>query len=189
MLDTVIASLSLLLSIGLAFFYVRDRRHARFTLEAQHAERLISWHEQVVAILVRAAHLKRDVQSSEHQLDLASLSTLIEQGRFLFPNIDKGDGYGSGKPPAYRGYRNLALDFLVSAHKLLSREDMEESLEDLELIQKHFTSIVIEIVSPRDNLESIRSLTNRYFVVNKSYEDFLENKDSSVLDHIWRDRR
>lgn len=187
MADTIIASISLLVSIGLAVLYVRDRRHAKFNVENEYITSLVNWHEQVIAVLMRARNLKRERKSAEHLADLAWLSALIEQGRFLFPNIDKGDGYGADKPPAYRGYRNLALDFLVAAFNLLSQPDPNDS--DLERLQKHFTSVVFEIVRPQQRLTTIRALTDRYFVLEKSFEDFLDHKDGGVIDHIWRRRR
>ena len=131
--------------------------------------------------------LERDRKSEQHQLDLAHLSSLIEQGRFMFPNIEKGDGFGAEKPPAYQGYRNLALDFLVASYNLLRDPPSDEGRVKLELLQRHFTSVVYEIVRPKERLETIRALTDRYFAKNQSFEDFLKHKDGSVISHIWSD--
>ncbi len=49
---------------------------------------------------------------------LSKLSSLIEQGRFYFPNIDRGDGFGKDKPSAYQGYRNIVLDTLVYLYQI-----------------------------------------------------------------------
>jgi hypothetical protein len=188
MADTVIASLSLVLSISLAIFYIRDRRHTKFTLENEYINSLLAWHEQVVVVLIRARLFSRDRNSDEHKGDVACLSALIEQGRFFFPNIEKPD-FGSEKPPAYRGYRNLALDFLVASYNLLHEKVSKNANDKLELMQRHFTSIVFELVRPHDRLQKIRALTDRYFAKEQSFEDFLEHRDGSIIEHIWRNRR
>jgi len=187
--ETVISSLSLLLSVSLAALYIRDRRHAKFTLENEYANCLMAWHQQVVDILLQARCLNRDRRSTEHRSDLAKLSALIEQGRFFFPNISKADDFGSEKPPAYRGYRNLALDFLVASYNLLHEPPSQTAKDKLALLQHHFTSIVFELVRPSDRLETIRALTDRYFVKQQSFEDFLDHPDGSAIDHIWRSPR
>lgn len=186
MIDTIIASLSLMLSLGLAFFYIRDRRQARFLVENDYINYLATWHGQVVGVLIRASHQDLDRESIEHRSELATLSALIEQGRFFFPNIK--NAYGSDKPPAYRGHRNLALDFLVAAYNLLKKEPTLKNKAQLELLQKYFTSVVFEIVQPEQRLKTIKALTNRYFIEEKSFEDFLKHRDESILDHIWKNR-
>lgn len=186
-IEGIIAALSLALSICLAFFYLKDRKAARFNLISTHATTIQDWHEKVVVLLISMKNLKLSRDSVEHLTHLAQLSALIEQGRFLFPNIDKGDHYGKDKPPAYQGYRNLALDFLVASHKLLKQQPSDAANSKLELLQKHFTSIVHEIVNPRDRLNTIRSFTDRYFIKDSSFEDFLEHRDNSIISHIWSD--
>lgn len=184
--ETVISSLSLLLSVSLAAFYIRDRRHAKFTLENEYANCLMAWHQQVLDILLQARCLNRDLESSEHRSDLARLSALIEQGRFFFPNISKADDFGSEKPPAYRGYRNLALDFLVASYNLLHEPPSQAVIDKLTLLQRHFTSVVFELVRPAERLKTIRGLTDRYFVKEQSFEDFLEQPNGSAIEHIWQ---
>jgi hypothetical protein len=154
----------------------------------EYVKSLLAWHEQVVVVLIKTRHLGRDRQCEEHKEDLACLSALIEQGRFFFPNIEKADGFGAEKPPPYRGYRNLALDFLVASYNLLHDKASTKSNDQLELLQRHFTSVVFELVRPTDRLHTIRALTDRYFVEEQSFEDFLEHRDGSIIKHIWRGR-
>lgn len=186
-IEGIIAALSLLLSSGLAVFYVRDRRAAKFGLMNAYASSLLEWHEKVIERLILVRCLNRARNSEDHIKDLAHLSALIEQGRFMFPNIDKGDGFGIDKPPAYQGYRNLALDFLVASYNLLREPPSGEVTLKLELLQRHFTSVVFEILRPRERLETIRALTDRYFAKDQSFEDFLQHRDGSVIGHIWAD--
>lgn len=186
-IEGIVAALSLALSTCLAVFYFRDRRAAKFALTNGYSSALLDWHAKVIELLISARYLDRPRTSEEHQKDLAHLSALIEQGRFLFPNIDKGDSFGKDKPPAYQGYRNLALDFLVASYNLLRGQPSKEANLKLELLQRHFTSVVFEVVRPTERLETIRALTDRYFAKNQSFEDFLQHRDGSVISHIWED--
>lgn len=183
-ITNILASLSLLLSLLLAFFYVRDRRHARFAIENDYANDLLRWHGEVVGVLqsLRLA----DAEFAGRNVELARLSALIEQGRFFFPNIDRDDGFGDDKPPAYRGYRNLALDFLVAYYNIMSSGKSAGRDEQAEILQRHFTSVVFELVRPHQRLEMIRVMTDRYFVQENCFEDFIDHKDGKVLEAVWR---
>lgn len=186
-IEGIVAVLSLALSTGLAFFYIRDRRAARFALTNEYSTALLEWHARVIEQLIVARCVNKDRNSEGHQNDLAHLSALIEQGRFMFPNINKGDEFGKEKPPAYQGYRNLALDFLVASYNLLRDPPSDETRLKLELLQRHFTSVVFEVVRPKERLETIRALTDRYFAKDQSFEDFLRHRDGAVISHIWGD--
>ncbi len=186
MIANIIAGLSLLLSISLAIFYVRDRRHVKYQVENEYTNGLLKWHGEVVTVLVKMRLMHSDGQPIKPNEDLARLSGLIEQGRFFFPNIDRSDDFGHEKPPAYRGYRNLGLDFLVASYNLFSGKVSKVALQKAEILQRHFTSVVFEIVRPKNRLETIKSLTDRYFVQEKTFEDFLEHQDGSAIEYIWR---
>ncbi len=183
--ELVVACISLLVSISLAIFYFKDRRQAKYAIESQYTSELLSWHEKVIFLLSRMKHNINSNILDKTNDDLSILSALIDQGRFYFPNVETIDGFGSGNPPAFRGYRNLALDFLVAAYNLVKNGASSSNAKDLELLQKHFTSIVYEVVNPRDKLELIRSMTDRYFIKDQSFEDFLEKKQCTILHHIW----
>ncbi|MGR6034644.1 MAG: hypothetical protein ACU4EQ_10205 [Candidatus Nitrosoglobus sp.] len=174
----VIAGVSLLLSATLAFFYVRDRAHARYDISNEYIRELLEWHNRVIDVLMRFCHLQRAKDSSDFQHDLACLSSLIEQGRFYFPNLAQ-NSYGSNKPAAYRGYRNLALDFLVEFYRIVNHSSgRDESDHDLLVaLQRYFTSIVFQIVRPKERLNTIKRLTDQYFVKDHSAEDIIENPD------------
>lgn len=185
MIANIIAGFSLLLSISLAIFYLRDRRHAKYQVENEYTNNLLKWHGEVVTILIKLRLMHAQGQAITPNDDLARLSAFIEQGRFFFPNIDRFD-YGQDKPPAYRGYRNVALDFLVASYNLFNGKISKTELQDAEILQRLFTSVVFEIVRPKNRLEVIRSLTDTLFVQEKCFEDFMKHKDYSALKHIWR---
>ena len=174
---------SLIIAGATAFFFLRDRRHARFAIENDYTESLLEWHFQVIEVLIRLRG-GTVLSAEQRKLDLARLSALIEQGRFFFPNI-KAD-FGKDKPPAYRGYRNLALDMLVASYNLFADPSTTDKEERALVLQRHFTSIVFEIVRPHSRLETIRALTDRYFAQQKSFEDFLDTGDPAAIEHIWR---
>jgi len=173
----VIAGLSLLLSLTLAFYYVRDRAHARYNISNEYIRELLDWHNRVIDVLMRFRHFGRSTDVADLQRDLACLSALIEQGRFYFPNLIQND-YGATKPAAYRGYRNLALDFLVAFYDIVSRPSYDKSDGDsLAALQRYFTSIVFQIVRPKDRLDTIKQLTDQYFVKDHTVNDIIENPD------------
>ncbi len=186
MASNIIAGISLLVSISLAIFYIIDRSHNKFLLENDHAKNILQWHQEVTFVIKKLDISGRDRESIDYKNDLSKLSSLIEQGRFFFPNLTKGIDHGKNKPVAYRGYRNLALDFLVALHNLYDGVETDESSSDALTLQKHFTSIVFEIVNPKERLEKIQSLTDRYFLKEKSFEDFLNHKDSEAIKYIWQ---
>lgn len=187
MIANIIASFSLLLSITLAFIYLRDRRYAKFQVENDYTNNLLKWHDEVVTILLKLKLLHNHRQHSLHIEDLARLSALIEQGRFFFPNIKRSDEYGRKrsdeygrhKPDTYQGYRNYILEFLVDSYTLFIGKASKNELQKAERLQRDFTSAVFEIVMVKKRLKTIQSLTGRLFYDKRSREDFLDYKDNS----------
>lgn len=181
--QTFIAALALLCSIFAAITHYRDRRLTKYNLEKTHLDSLLNWHHDVVRVLC-------DLRDDSIHLELRNqsrrtLSALIEQGRFYFPNIDRNDNFGSNKPIAYRGYRHLALDFLVSAYNLskdLSTPNFEYSMN---LLQRHFTSMIYEFLNPHDRIQRLSKLTEVLSPSQQSYEQFYENDDAQILRHLW----
>jgi hypothetical protein len=128
-------------------------------------------------------------ESDEHSYTelLSKLSSLIERGRFFFPNIDRGDEFGVKKLPAYKGYRNLALDFLVASFNIYSDPNTRKSdLGKADEINRQFTSIIFKVIRPKENLDKIQSITKRYFATNEDFTDFLKNNDSDIFEPLWR---
>lgn len=181
----LLALLALVVSSIVAFFQIYDRKQAKFNLSNDYMNEVLAWHGEVVRVLMRLRVFENKA-STEYVNDLALLSALIEQGRFFFPNVDRGDSYGLNKPFAFRGYRHLALDFLVASYNVFSKQITEKSQSEAETLQRHFTSIVFEIVRPKDRIETIRRLTNNHFYQNKSIKDFLGHEDTTAVAHMWK---
>jgi hypothetical protein len=81
----------------------------------------------------------------------------------------------------------LALDFLIASYNLYKNEDRAAHLDQAFKLSRHYTSIVFEVVKPKESLKNIRKLTNRYSVIEKVFEDFLFNGDFSPVEFIWPD--
>ena len=93
----------------------------KYELAEQYKCEMLAWYEKVVMTIMRLTASQSAGNGAEREnisTELAELSALIEISRFFFPNIDKQDGHGSEKPRAYRGYRHMALDFLVYIYQI-----------------------------------------------------------------------
>lgn len=182
--QAIVSTLALCLSVFVALFQFRDRRQSKFNIEKAHIDSLLAWHKEVVSTLSDLRDVSLDTELRDDRR--RALYALIEQGRFFFPNIDRGDRYGVKKPLAYRGYRHLTLDFMVAAYNL-SKAAQEPGFEDSMLaLQRHFTSMVFSVVNPSERLDRLRAMTDRLSMSKESYEQFLSHEDAAVLRHIWR---
>jgi hypothetical protein len=178
-----IAYVSLIVSSLLAVFYIRDRRNARYAIETDYCNQLLAWHALVVEVLIELCGRVESENETKHSL-LLRLSSLIEQGRFYFPNISP-EKFGLEKPPAYRGYRNVALDFLVASYNLHKKPSTNKTETQALDLQRLFTSVVFEIIRPSERLITIRKLTDRYFVKDLSMEDLEDSEHLNALAPIW----
>lgn len=185
-LTNLISGAALAVSALVFAFYIFDRKNAKFSIENDYCNQLLSWHAKVVHTLLSLSANPEDFTTKERQTLSIELSSLIEQGRFYFPNITSTN-YGKDKPPAYRGYRNLALDFLVASYKLHQYPHTLQYKDKTVYIQKLFTSIVFEIVRPVDRLSKIQNITKRYFIKDLSFEDLQDKGQIDAVRHMWRE--
>lgn len=184
----LISLLSLTFTAIISLFYFRDRKHIKFQLSNDYSKQIMEWYSETIEILflLRFKVKSNDIDEVLFNEYLSKLSALIERGRFFFPNVDKNDGFGTEKPPAYKGYRNLALDFLVASYRLFNDTKRRQAkLDQAEQLSRYFTSIIFEIIRPKENLQQIRSLTDKYFMKEDIFEDFITKKDPSLIEYIW----
>jgi hypothetical protein len=179
-----VAFLALIISAAVALFNIRDRRNAKYQIANEYASQLLTWHGQVVNVLIELNVTPADLDGTKKKGLLLTLSSLIEQGRFYFPNL-KSEEFGGEKPPAYRGYRNVALDFLVASYNLHHKPYSEKSSRQAHYLQRLFTSVVFEVVRPLERLQEIREITDRYFVKNLSVEDLENTEQLDAVEHMW----
>jgi hypothetical protein len=160
------------------YFYFRDRKREKYSIASDYCRQLMEWHGETVEILIG---LRNATQDKDKKKDfLTKLSAQIEKGRFYFPNIDKGNRFGKDKPIAYQGYRNLTLDFLVYSYNLFDKDDAGQFLEHAAVFQREFTSIIFSVVRPKETLEEIKGLTDKFLAPDKIFDDYLKHAPNSI---------
>lgn len=154
----------------------------KYELTYQYYQDVVAWHNDVVKVITK---LKVIDERKGKQTYLAELSALIETGRFYFPNIDRKDGFGAKKPVAYRGYRNMVLDFLVYEYELFEREDSSKYVQHAESLQRLFTSCVFRYLDPRKLQKKVRQNTNIQVKNEITIEEFLEQSPESIYHALY----
>lgn len=163
-----------------------DQRHA---LEIQswadqHFQAMQRWAEEVCLTISEARHLVRSSPeySARKVSIMARLSASIDTGRWYFPNT-QADAIGLHKEPAYRGYRQPVLAYVVAAYRALEddRPD-EEAREELLRCQRLFVSDVQLALDPRRRgaeLDSYRH--NTLIPVRQVHNDGEDGQGSATL--------
>lgn len=112
------------------------------------------WADEASENISRAMHavnLQPDERNRELYEAMYRISSLIDRGRWFFPN-QWNQEYGIKKAPAYRGIRQPILDRLVEAYDLaknLLKLDDKTSVEGLLHCQRLFVSEVQQVLNPR----------------------------------------
>ena len=140
---------------------LEDQRHAleKQAWADQHFQAIQRWAESVCLTLSEARHLVGD--SSEFAAQklavMARLSALIDTGRWYFPNTD-AETVGLEKEPAYRGYRQPVLEYVVAAYYALEQNwPSDEVREELLSCQRYFVSDIQLALDPRRRQAEIDS--------------------------------
>ena len=149
----------------------------KYELTYQYYQDVVAWHSDVIKVITQ---LKATDERKAKQTYLAELSALIETGRFYFPNIDQHDGFGSNKPTAYRGYRNVVLDFLVYEYELFEREDSNMYVKHAESLQRLFTSCVFRHLEPKKHQKKVKQNTSIQMKNEITISEFLEQSPEAI---------
>lgn len=163
---------------AMAFLYSYFSNTKKYELNSQYRTMILNWYNETIYIIMRLKIEceKSDFENIKYEL-LAKLSFQIEIGRFYFPNIDKDDKFGIDKPLAYRGYRNIVLDFLVFIYRIIEENENPAPYgEHIEFLQRHFTSILFEILNPNLFINRTKKYVNQSFSKELCFEDFIKNK-------------
>lgn len=166
----------------------------KYELTYQYYNDVLSWHNQVVESLTNLRLNYLD--ATQKTTYLSRLSSLIEYGRFYFPNIDRKDGFGKDKPMAYQGYRNVILDFLVYEYQIFEKTDCEKYLKHTEALQRLFTSYVFQYLEPQKHHKKIRKNTDISEKIQFTINEFLQKSPDSIYvlypidsnDMNWKNR-
>ena len=173
-----IAVISLSISV-IALIYSFISNTKKYELTYQYYNDILIWHNQVIEVLTS---LKlNDTNDELKKQMLVKLSSLIESGRFYFPNIDRKDGFGKQKPIAYQGYRNVILDFLVYEYQLFEKDDYKQYLKHAEILQRFFTSYVFQYLEPSKQKKKIHKNTNIKVHTEFTINEFLSKSPESIF--------
>lgn len=166
-----IAIVSIGVTLGISIvggIYAIITNTKKYELAEQYKRELLEWYEKTVFVIIELLGI---TSNKEKKQLLSKLSSLIEVGRFYFPNINKNDGYGSEKPSAYRGYRHITLYFLVYIYELAKMEDYEDNKEIIRLLEREFTAQVFNCIDPNKRKKQL-----------KRYADYIMPNDISLND-------
>ena len=150
---------------------------------------------QTLMVLKMCVAQKKSRNDPEMATHMAKLCSLIELGRFYFPNMLKGDGFGKEKPLAYRGYNNVALEFLLHFYDAIMLEDSYGQFEHtygfaelLDKLQREYTSIIYRILKPRKHIDRIRKHAGLSLAIHERREEFIKRNPTEVGLFSWRPR-
>ncbi|MCL2364769.1 MAG: hypothetical protein FWC71_08915 [Defluviitaleaceae bacterium] len=169
-MELIISIVAVVISV-IVFIHSLVTNTKRYELTTAQRTDLLDWFHKTLEQLVLAREKLEANLDFDKTIALAKLSSLIECGRFFFPNM--ANGKGKNKPTAYQGSRDVILDFLVFSYDLIKRDDAKEYITHLHHLQRLFSSRIFEIISPR----KYNKLVNRHttIILNKPYtsEDFI----------------
>ena len=183
--SNIVAALSLLVAIFSVGYSVRTNTKI-YELTVNYRNEIISWYSQVIDKMVLLRHIVglNNYDGIEKTRNLASLSALIERGRFFYPNVDTGDSYGKDKPIAYRGYRSIPLEFLVYFYEVVKKNDAATYLNHLYFLERHFTSYVFENLDPIEHNKKSCKIVNIKYDNKTNLESFLQ--EEPMMRNIFR---
>jgi len=130
-----------------------NRRHQLEMLSWRdaHFHSVRIWADSVCLCISEARHFVclGDEYNGQKTSVMSRLSSLIDTGRWYFPNI-QDEVYGRHKEPAYRGFRQPVLDYVVDAYIALeSTEDRDVIVAKLLTCQRLFVSDIQIAINPR----------------------------------------
>ena len=178
-----------ILSLGVAIFSVgySVRTNTKiYELTVNYRNEILAWYGQVIdkMILLRHMVITDNFNDEEKNKNLAALSSLIEKGRFFYPNVDTGDDYGKEKQLAYRGYRSIPLEFLVYFYDIAKKDDAAKYLSHMYFLERHFTSFIFESLDPKEHNKKSTELVNIKYDNSKMIDDFLQ--EEPAMHNIFR---
>ncbi|MDD4840023.1 MAG: hypothetical protein PHE93_05110 [Clostridia bacterium] len=150
-----------------------------YELTCQQRKEILDWYNNVINALI-ALKLNLTLNNDYDKIDyLIELSSLVELGRFYFPNVIK-DKYGNEKPLAYQGYRDMSLEYLIWFYDICMRDDCKNYLKHLEKLQREFTSKIFETIKPYKHIKKIQRYTS-ISLNQKTINDYLSSNPDSFF--------
>lgn len=175
--SAIVALLAVLSTVTFALInYRRERLNQRIQfskLQDDYFATLRTWASEVSSLLSEAIHLSElDPQRCPNDGFFecrnrirTSLSSLIDRGRWFFPNFD-ADQYGQHKESAYQGYRPELLNSLVEAYRITTRLDYKNAVnnrqrrDELVAAQRAFVSEIQAVLDPARREKEFTKITH-----------------------------
>jgi hypothetical protein len=133
----------------------------------QYMANVRAWADEACGGFAMATHALKAEASRQDELLLSALeriSSLIDRGRWFFPN-SWCEEYGQEKQPAYRGLRQPILDALVDGYRTI--ESLRISKDPAQLThlvrsQRMFVSEVQLVLDPRRRELEVARIKNQF---------------------------
>jgi hypothetical protein len=165
-ISAVVAVVSTVITV---WFGRRAERLDRVGLVDAHLERVRSWADETVGLLVQVIRECRNSSPEDgfesRVADLrTAISVQVERGRWFFPNLVQ-DQHGVAKDPAYRGLRQPVLDAVVAAFDIcddLSWKTRLDLRDDLIDAQRLFVSEIQAQLDPNRRYDKFEEILGDY---------------------------
>ncbi len=189
-IENTIALLGIAVTVVIAVVsavYALVTNTKKYELTENYRCELLAWYQDVVDTMVLIIHYCENGEFNsegfrKERIELLSkLSSLVEKGRFYFPNVIKDDGFGENKPEAYRGYRHINLEFLLHFYNIASSEINIVSVPSLWNLERHFTSFIFDMIKPRDRNQEYAKHLSIIIPEGESIEDYLERNPKNYI--------
>lgn len=186
-IESIIAILGIVVTILIAAIggiYAIITNTKKYELTENYRKELLQWYSTVVDLMIKIIHYSEcgKFNSSEFKLQrtamLSQLSALTEVGRFYFPNVLKGDTFGSEKPSAYQGYRHINLEFMLHFYHVASSKNSNIAL--LWRLERSFTSVIFDMIEPRKRNRDYAKYLAITVPKGKAIEDFIYENPHNI---------
>ena len=175
----------------IAAVYTLVTNTKKYELTENYRCELMEWYKLVVQNMIEVIHLceMNIINTNEFRTEkvkmLSQLSSLMEIGRFYFPNVLKNDSFGSEKPKAYQGYRHINLEFIICFYDIVKQKDIsKDDIGQLWDLEREFTSFMFDMIKPRKRNKDYTKYLSITIPKGQSIEDYIaENPENS---HIFR---
>ena len=185
--DNIIAAVT----STIAAVYTLVTNTKKYELTENYRCELMEWYKLVVQNMIEVIHLceMNIINANEFRTEkvkmLSQLSSLMEIGRFYFPNVLKNDSFGSEKPKAYQGYRHINLEFIICFYDIVKQKDIsKDDIGQLWDLEREFTSFMFDMIKPRKRNKDYTKYLSITIPKGQSIEDYIaENPENA---HIFR---
>ena len=154
--------------VGIAalFISIYTLRFNRFEIYISHRESILNWYGKCIQAMEKLLIGLCDEQERVNLI--AQLSALSEEGRFIFPNVDKGDGENSALLSGFQGYDSVGRCYL---NEFIENVQIKASKNVLKDSRDKFTSMVFQLMKVRGFIYTLSRDSKFSYYENRSRED------------------